>query len=164
MQLLNTSYCEIIERSDQTMFVTALYMVIDTEQRRLNITTAGHPLPILASRDSTPTAQMERLGREGPALGLFAGANFAIHQQPITPGDLVFLYTDGIPEAESSQGEMFGTENVIKSIHGSLDKPLREICSSLISELHDFSQNNKPDDDICLVAVEVLSAAEVESV
>jgi len=156
LKLLNSQFCEIIERSDQSIFVTALFMVIDTQDRTLTYSSGGHPLPIIANRTQGVIDQAATNRSEGPALGLFENASFTTHEKELSSGDLFFLYTDGITEAEAPNTEMFGIDNLMSSINQSLTLKLQDICNNITEDLQRFSQHNKPQDDICLVAVEIL--------
>jgi serine phosphatase RsbU (regulator of sigma subunit)/anti-anti-sigma regulatory factor len=90
LELVNR--CLIGECKAPALFVTAAYFVIDREQRRLSIASAGHP-PILLRR---ATGEVERIYHTGPALGLTATASFAQQDMPLGPEDELLIYTDGL--------------------------------------------------------------------
>ncbi|MFW6092811.1 MAG: SpoIIE family protein phosphatase [Pseudomonadota bacterium] len=93
--------CEALSRLNQAMqhdkpapgvFVTAVYCVYDMHTRHLLVGSAGHP-PVIRVRADGTTA---RISATGPALGLYADAEFGEHGVELQQGDRILLYTDGL--------------------------------------------------------------------
>ncbi len=74
------------------VFLTAAYCLLDQQERKLLIGSAGHP-PILCLR---ATGELEQIGHTGPALGLEEGAVYSEKEISLQSGDKVLLYTDGL--------------------------------------------------------------------
>lgn len=92
----------------QAYFATLFFGVIDPTNGELVYINCGHNPPIVRRAGG----ELERLGPTGPALGLIHDANFELGHATIAPGDLLFLYTDGVSEAKNAGGEFFGDDRV----------------------------------------------------
>jgi len=93
---------------DRRAFMTLFYGVLDPSDGRLDFVCAGHPYPLLRR----PTGAVEELGAGSLPLGL--RLELPLHQDSTTvdPGDVLLMYTDGIPEAIDGSGRSFGFERL----------------------------------------------------
>lgn len=91
--------------------VTAFLAVIDPERDVLTWASAGHPPPLLVR----PGGASLGLEDPGPPLGAFAETAYRAHEQPFCPGDLLFLYTDGLVEARR-EGEAWGEARLREAV------------------------------------------------
>lgn len=90
------------------MFATAFFAILDPAEGRIRYVNAGHDPPFLAGAAGAP----RRLGATGPALGLVAGAHYAVGTDTIEPGELLLAYTDGVTDARTADGSGFSEERV----------------------------------------------------
>ncbi len=92
----------------QAYFATLFFGIVDPKSGELVYINCGHNPPIIrrANGEQAP------LVPTGPALGLMHDARFELGRDTLKAGDLLFLYTDGIPEAKSADGEFFGEERM----------------------------------------------------
>ena len=97
----------ILRRDVRRAFVTATYLWFDMSRRRVAVSNAGHPPPLLY-REGT----FVELGGTGVLLGRFSDARYTTTLTDLMPGDRVVAYTDGIPEARNARDEMFGDERL----------------------------------------------------
>ena len=155
LALINQHFADITAQSNQLVFVSAFYLIVDTEKSIATYASAGHPSPYLADRSQgTVTALIESL-KDNPALGLFPDSHYTNFTSFIKPDDVFILYTDGIFEATSPGGEEFGLPRVRQAIENNLAQDLPHICHALLEELNDFTETQSLPDDICIVGVEV---------
>ena len=97
-------------------FMTLFYGVLTPETGELEYAGAGHPYPLLRRRGGA----VEELGEGSIPLGLSTRGNYVCRRTVIEPGDLLVLYSDGIPEAEGgADGETFGFDR----LRGQLTQP-----------------------------------------
>ncbi len=90
-------------------FMTLFYGALDPETGDFEYACAGHPFPLLRRRDGT----VEELGEGSMPLGLKTGGSYASRRATIEPGDLLVLYSDGIPEAAGgADGDTFGFDRL----------------------------------------------------
>jgi serine phosphatase RsbU (regulator of sigma subunit)/anti-sigma regulatory factor (Ser/Thr protein kinase) len=87
----------------QNMFVTCLYILLDPVSGHIIYANAGHNLP-----SQCTTGGVVELRATGMPLGLMPGMSYEEKEATIAPGDSVLVYSDGLTEAHSPQGEMFG--------------------------------------------------------
>ncbi|RYD62958.1 MAG: serine/threonine-protein phosphatase, partial [Verrucomicrobiaceae bacterium] len=155
--ILNRELHDVIERSQQTLFVTAFFMVIDTRDAKATWAVAGHPAPLRARRSTGNPPQMLWNGaQKQPALGLMADMVYHTSSSSIRAGDVFLLFTDGVVEAENPGGKEFGMTRLISTFDESLDGPLAAMPAKIVCEVAAYQKRRHHDDDVCVVAVEVL--------
>lgn len=94
-----------VEASTPTeVYLTLFLSVLDPERHELRYVNAGHESPFLLRRDG----RVERLDPTGRPIGLFPGGGYTERRVAIGPGDRLFLYTDGLVDAENEAGAHFG--------------------------------------------------------
>ena len=158
---LNDHFHDIVRESEDTIFVSAFYLIIDTETATASYASAGHPSPFVANRT---TGQVEPLIENlkcNPALGLLPGATYSKWTRVVRAGDIFLLFTDGVHEAYNASGEEFGLDRVREAITAQLPHGGHDLSQALVDAVHAFIHPATPADDICLVGVEVMATPEV---
>lgn len=134
-------------------FVTAVCMILDPSRHTLKAAIAGHPSPWhFRSRDG----QMTRLETKGMPLGIESEYEDTTLAVSLEPGDLIFICTDGLLEARSPQGKLYGEPRVSDLLrqHAELNAP--DLCQRIRDDLKRYRGTVSADDDVSLVAVHVL--------
>ncbi len=157
---INHNLFSIFHQTGATMYATAFYLVADVARGELHYASAAHPEPLQVRRHA---GLVERLagngavGRvKGPALGLFAQAQFPTHHRKLEPGDLIALYTDGLIEINSSdQRSLFTADLLLNAVRRRAQLPAGDLLTGVMDEIHEFSGQPEFEDDVCLVGVEV---------
>ena len=121
------------------VFTTAVFAELDTRTGLLQWVIAGHPAPLLI-RGGKLIRQLQTEPRPPLGLGhLLPGEPLIAAQEQLEPGDLVVLYTDGVVEARSPDGEFFGVERlaalVVRHLAGGLAPPetMRRVVGELLA-------------------------------
>jgi sigma-B regulation protein RsbU (phosphoserine phosphatase) len=138
----------LIERSGQ--FFTFLYGILDVETRVVRYVKAGHPGPIVASRDGVRC--LEKGG--GIPIGILPDAEYEEEQLELSAGDSLIFYTDGVLETFSARREIFGLDRMIQSIAeagGGIAERLRALRLSLDA----FGRGEPRRDDVTFVGLEI---------
>jgi serine phosphatase RsbU (regulator of sigma subunit) len=157
---LNRHLMDVISRSGQTLFVTAMFLILDTRGCRASWAVAGHPAPIRVRRGSgKPPRPMWDEPPHQPALGLVPNVVFQTRDSALKAGEVFLLFTDGAVEAENPAGEPFGTQRLIASLDEALDGPMAAMPAKIICDVSAYVKSGRFDDDVCLLAVEALNAA-----
>ena len=132
-------------------FVTFFYATVDTAAMRLRWTNAGHNAPIVARADGT----VVRLEEGGPAFSrLFRDTRYEEKEIALEPGDRLVLFTDGVSEAGSLAGEMFGEER-IEALATSAGEASAETLQQSIVDAATSCAGGEVEDDLTLVVVRV---------
>ncbi|MGK2858510.1 MAG: PP2C family protein-serine/threonine phosphatase [Thermoanaerobaculia bacterium] len=110
---------------------------------------AGHTPPVILRADGA----LETIGSTGPVVGLIRGAAWRMHDAMLAPGDSLVLYSDGVTEAESPEGQELGVEGVHLALLGRED----EDSASLARHLFDATERHRagapPSDDTTVMVV-----------
>jgi phosphoserine phosphatase RsbU/P len=153
---MNRRLRALLRSADEPMFATAFYLIADVAAGRLCFATAGHPPPLHLQRHAGQIAQLRAPPRPGPALGLFGDAEYVTAECPLAAGDVVLLFTDGLVEVLSADGqEEYGHERLLNAARQHMHLPCAEICDALIAEVRTFAGEAPFNDDVCLLSVEV---------
>ena len=131
------------------MFVTALYAELDERSGAVNFVNAGHCEPIVM--DSAGNARL--IKRSGnPPLGVMPKKAFIEHSFVLAPGEMLFLYTDGVTEASNCAGDLFQTRRLLEITRQFGGRSPQELMLSVIDNVERFSAGTVQADDItCLV-------------
>ncbi len=149
---LNTVSERILSDTRGGMFVTAFLAVFEPHTGRLVYANAGHPPGYLISlRRGRET--IERLRPTGMAMGVDEQTRWRQKELRMEPGDLLVLYTDGITEAQSPQGDFFGEERLLEVVLARMHSPAREIQNALIQAVHRFSGESPRQDDVAVIVM-----------
>jgi sigma-B regulation protein RsbU (phosphoserine phosphatase) len=138
---------------DELQYFTMLYGVLDLGRRQFNYTSAGHPGPIIIPRD-----QSERIivrPADPPAVGFFAAPDFAEHSVNLSPGDRIYLYTDGIFEMTNPSGEAFGKERLASTLAAHRDQTLDDSVRLTLDAARAWTGGRKLKDDVSLLGAEI---------
>lgn len=135
------------------MFVTCLYAIIDTSAGAVVFANAGHNLPYV--RNSQGVIELRATGMP---LGLMPGMTYEEKIHVLEDGDLMVLTSDGITEAHSPAGEMYGFARLMGRV-GS--RPMdNDMVGCMVDDLESWTgPDAEQEDDITLVVVERTASA-----
>ena len=128
-------------------FITLFYGLVDAANRKLVYTNAGHNSPILLRRDGSYL----RLPEGGAALGIFPEWQYEAGEVRLTPGDRLVLFTDGVTEAMSPQGEEFGEERLLALMAADPELGAGELQKKILRAVTEFSTRDLHDDATLIV-------------
>lgn len=132
-------------------YFTMLYGVLDTRTRQFRYVSAGHPGPIVVPSQGKP----RDLSASGFPIGLIQGATYQERVVDLTPGDRLFLITDGLVEAQDAQGREFGMDRVLQQLKDSRDRPLADATAQLVRQVENWCGGTGMQDDASVLACEV---------
>jgi len=152
---LNRHFQGIIRNSGETIFVSALYLVVDAGAGTVCFASAGHPSPFVAERSNGNVSPLFEHLQGNPALGIFPEGTYQQWNRLLKGGELFVLFTDGVHEAYNEAGEEFGLDRVRDTIRRQLSRADADVPSAIVSEVQRFIAPAAPADDICIVTFEV---------
>jgi phosphoserine phosphatase RsbU/P len=136
--------------SSNGMFVTLFYAVLNQETGALTYVNAGHNPPLLFhSRER----KLDELARTCMALGVDASLEIKQQMVPLELGDLLLMYTDGVPEAANADENEFGMDRLRRIVLDNSRLPAREIVRVIQRSLQGFLLQTPQSDDITIVAL-----------
>jgi serine phosphatase RsbU (regulator of sigma subunit) len=143
---------EAVLLSSRDLFCTACYATLTSDEGRwhLSSTAAGHPLPIVASREVTKT-----IGQAGTLLGVVDEVAVSTGEATLAPGDVVVFYTDGITDLPPPHGVLpDAVRDLVFELRDrtSADDIAEAIRRSLVERVPDRSRR----DDVALLVIRIL--------
>jgi sigma-B regulation protein RsbU (phosphoserine phosphatase) len=152
MTHLNKGICPIFQNSKDLMFITALYLIIDSETGKVRFSSAGHPRPIRYSRKCNLSASIHD-PHKAPALALFEDHDYQTVHQDLDPKDVLLIYSDGIFETSNPDNEQYGKTRLAQFVSEYARQPVSLQIDAILADLHGFSHNPVFEDDVCLVSL-----------
>jgi phosphoserine phosphatase RsbU/P len=144
----------VAQQNPKGQFVTLSFCVFDPGARTIDISSAGHPSPLIRRADgSVETVDVQH----GPVLGFMKrSGNYPKTRCEIHPGELFLLYTDGVIEAPDTNGKMFSPERLRASLEeAAFPSQLTQWTQSLREKIQQFTGSKSQDDDITLALLRV---------
>ena len=135
----------LYKRGIESRFVTLMYGVLEPDGR-LTYCNAGHNPPLIIPGGAGGAVRRLEVG--GPIVGLFEGATFQEETVTLAPGDLLLVFSDGVSEALSVEGEEYGEERIIATAHAHPGAAPAEQLQALFSDVRIFTKGAAQSDDI----------------
>ncbi|GAB4580445.1 MAG: hypothetical protein Fur0022_31860 [Anaerolineales bacterium] len=141
----------ILKDSRARLFVTAFFGILDQETGELTYSNAGHNPPYLLRKNG---GEAQPLSVTGMPIGIDEDTLWGKATVQIEPGDVLVLYTDGIPDAQNSDGEFFGEERLLEVARTHADcSSAHELQTIIIEAVQAFIGDAPQFDDITLVVL-----------
>ena len=144
----------LVPDAQDGMFVTAFYAVLSLQTGQLAYARAGHNPPLLLR---PRTGEEEWLRTEGMVLGVLEGIHFGERIVALEPGDVLVFYTDGVTEAFSPGGDIYGEGRLQAAIEAAADTPAQAMLEAICASVSDFVGDNPPSDDLTLMVLRRLA-------
>jgi sigma-B regulation protein RsbU (phosphoserine phosphatase) len=145
----------LLEMNRSGEFVTVFYGVLDVAHRTLCFVRAGHDRPLVYSPHS---GECRFLEGDGMLLGLFDPVRLEEVCLELQPGDVLVLYTDGVTDAQSPDGQFFGKERLQQAVCAAGDKSAPELCDFVFRCVDQFQAGAEQYDDTALLVARVGAA------
>jgi sigma-B regulation protein RsbU (phosphoserine phosphatase) len=158
---LNSDLHAILKHTGTPMLTTAFYLVADWRTGTMRYANAGHPKPLLIRRNAQQVEPLANAaGKSEPVLGLFEDAAYRTSEVKLSPKDLVMLFTDGLYEVQGRNDELYSQAMLIIGVQRRAQLPAPQLFDGLLAEIRRFSGDSGFADDVCLVGIECVGAAE----
>lgn len=169
---LSQRYCDVsdilhhanhflCEETADHFFATVFFARVDTETRRLEYASAGHPPAYVFDQNGEIKT---RLASTGIPLGIYPNEPTPMGVGlTLAEGDVVLMLTDGAIEIQSPEGELFGVERALACVRNCLDKSAQGIIDCLYETVLEFSGRESPEDDVTAVVLKVGELERVEA-
>jgi sigma-B regulation protein RsbU (phosphoserine phosphatase) len=140
--------------AETRQYFTCVYGVLDTRSDEFRYVCAGHPGPVHVPRGRAPVRHQPTGRPIGIVPASLATGGYTDHLVALAPGDRIYLYTDGIPEAENGDQEQFGFDRLQESLAEFRDRPLQAGVEDLVNRVEAWCSEGGVTDDISILAIE----------
>lgn len=147
LKIVNNQLCE---GNTMEYFVTAWLGILELSTGHLAFASAGHEYPAICRCGGDFELFRDR---NSPPLGSMEDLTFHTNEMELEPGDIVFIYTDGVTEATNSSRQLFGSERMLESLNGCDRSSLEGIDSNLRKSIDDFVKDAPQFDDITMLGL-----------
>ncbi len=154
----NNALCE---GNDAGMFVTAWQGSVNLESGVLQYANAGHNPPLVRHADGN----FEYLrSRAGFVLAGMEDFKYKTQELQLVPGDIIYLYTDGVTEATNACNELYGEERLLNAVNSREFENMEQLCRFVKSDVDEFVGEAPQFDDITMVALKYIGEPPVPSI
>ncbi|MBR5109763.1 MAG: SpoIIE family protein phosphatase [Clostridia bacterium] len=143
---------KLCEGNDAQMFLTAWMGFLDTDTGLVRFINAGHNAPVLIRNGKASFIQQ----KANLVMAMMEGVRYREQQLQLEPGDILYLYTDGVTEATASGGKMFGNDRLLALLsedYGAGDAACQKICETVRRSIDGFAEGEPQFDDITQVCL-----------
>ena len=139
----------LLQRTRGEKYATVFYCILEASGL-LSYSNAGHCAPFLVSRDG----RLQTLNTTSMPVGMLEEAPFQMLQRQLTSGDKLVIYSDGLTEAEGSDGAFFDTERLRKCLRENATLDATGLHAALLDAVNQFTEGGIVRDDITALVVE----------
>ena len=146
--VLMTANNELCHNNDE-MFVTVWLGILELSTGKMTFANAGHEVPLLRHNGVFSFVKQ----KAGFVLGGMEDVPYKNQELILEPGDLLFQYTDGVPESNNSSREQFTTDRMLDILNSNAGLQGNEMLDKMLQALRDFSGSAPQFDDITMLAL-----------
>jgi sigma-B regulation protein RsbU (phosphoserine phosphatase) len=147
MQRSNNILCQ---ESVNDMFVTVFYGILNIHTGTVTYSNAGHNPPILMKKDGS----VSKVPSTGDMiLGAINDASYHEKELKMSPGDNLFLYTDGVTEAMNTKHELYSEQRLLENCRTLAGKNPKEVVEKITETVGEFVVGAVQSDDITLLSI-----------
>ncbi len=150
-EILTKTNEAICSNNQAGMFVTVWVGILEISTGKLTAANAGHEYPAL--RRANGSFELFR-DKHGFVIGGMPGISYREYELHLDPGDKLFLYTDGVPEATNADSELFGTDRMIAALNEEKDQTPKQVLEGVRQAVDSFVQEAEQFDDLTMLCLE----------
>lgn len=140
----------LLTETQNGMFITTFYAILDPQTGDVTYANAGHNIPFILRFDQT---HIEKLERGGVALGAMDEIQLEDKHVQLLSGDCMLMYTDGVTEAFAPDGSIFGEERLEQILSNTCCRSAETLLNEVDTALVAFQGNLPPSDDVTMLAL-----------
>jgi serine phosphatase RsbU (regulator of sigma subunit) len=149
-EVLNRVNHLLCERSLPFQFVTLFLFLLNPDGKGRFISAGHNPAYVFRSA----TGKIEKLFSDAHFLGMFDGASYPSRDFRLDKGDILVVYSDGLPDAQNQREELFGEERLLRIIRQEARSGSHPLKQTLLKAIAEFTEGTPQTDDITFVVIE----------
>ncbi len=147
LENVNNTLCE---GNDADMFVTVWLGILDLKTGLMRCANAGHEYPVLMQSGNDYSLLKDK---HGFVLAEYENIPMKEYEIRMNPGDRLFVYTDGVPEAVNESSEQYGTERMIKRLNSLKTASQEQLLNGMLEDIRQFAGDEEQFDDITMLGI-----------
>ena len=157
--MLGKSPAEIVTAANETicsnnkmqMFVTVWMGILEISTGKITAVNAGHEYPAIRRAGQGFDLMKDK---HGFVVGGMEGIRYKEYEIQLNPGDKLFLYTDGVPEATNADQQLFGTDRMIAALNSAAEGSARDVLVNVRKNVDEFVQDAEQFDDLTMLCLD----------
>ena len=150
-EILSAVNMQICKNNTSRMFVTVWLGILDLETGVLTCSNAGHEYPVIRGSDGVFRLLKDK---HGLVIGAIARSKYTDYDIQMEPGDAIFVYTDGVPEANNDAGEFYGLERMETVLNRMPGCAPQQLLEGIKADVAAFIGEAKQFDDLTMLCLE----------
>lgn len=139
---------QLCEGNEAELFVTVWLAILEISTGKGIAANAGHEHPVLKRAGE----EYELIQyRHSPAVATMEGIRFREHEFELHPGDMLYVYTDGVAEATNASDELYGTERMLEVLNANKEMSVTELLPAVRKDIESFAGDAPQFDDITML-------------
>ncbi len=143
---------QLFENNEAEMFVTVWIGILEVSTGKMRCANAGHEFPAIKHKGGEWELYKDR---HGFVLAGMENTKYREYELEVHPGDRLFVYTDGVPEATDEDNILYGTDRMIDALNRAGEVSSEELLEFLHSDIDNFVGNADQFDDITMLTLEI---------
>lgn len=141
---------QLCEGNTADLFVTVWLGILEISTGHVIASNAGHEYPAISKKGG----DYELLKtKQSPAVATMEGLKFRQNEFDLEPGDIIYLYTDGVAEATNSNEELYGTDRMLEDLDKTKNTSSEDILEAMKKSVDDFTGEAPQFDDITMLCL-----------
>ena len=155
-EILTRTNEAICSNNREEMFVTVWLGILEISTGRLTAANAGHEYPVLQQSGGGFALYRDR---HGFVIGGMEGSRYRDYEIRLSPGDKLFVYTDGVAEAADENDRMFGTDRLLDALNAAPEASAKQLVSNVRRAVDGFVREAPQFDDLTMLCLEYYGPA-----
>ena len=149
--ILNKTNEALCSNNQMDMFVTVWVGILEISTGKLTAANAGHEYPVIKKNNGSFELFKDK---HSLAVGGMEEIRYKEYEIMLEPGDKLFLYTDGVPEATDSDNNMFRSERMLEALNSEADADPKKILENVKAAVSGFVKDAEQFDDLTMMCIE----------
>jgi len=150
-EILTSANAQLCKDNTMKMFVTVWLGILEISTGRMTCANAGHEYPTVRGGDGKFRVFQDQ---QGMVIGAMRKARYNDYTLDLAPGDAIFVYTDGVPEANDAAGEMYGMDRLEVALNRVADQSPEAILHAVRADVDAFVAGAKQFDDLTMLCLQ----------